>query len=63
MSSDESIQLKATQACRKMLSRERNPPIDHMIRLGVVPRCVDFLTRHNKYVLIKIMFLFSILLL
>lgn len=48
MNPDENIQYKATQACRKILSRERNPPIDHMIRLGVVPRCVDFLTRNNK---------------
>lgn len=48
MSNDESIQLKTTQTCRKILSRERNPPIDQMIRLGIVPRCVEFLTRNNK---------------
>jgi hypothetical protein len=48
MSTDENEQFKATQACRKVLSRERNPPIDHMIRSGVVPRCVDFLTRIQK---------------
>ncbi|GJQ74509.1 alphaKap2 [Trypoxylus dichotomus] len=48
MSSDESVQLKATLACRRILSTERNPPIDHMIRLGVVPRCVEFLTRMNN---------------
>ncbi|VEN64090.1 unnamed protein product [Callosobruchus maculatus] len=48
MSPDEEVQFKATQACRKILSRERNPPIDHMIRLGVVPRCVEFLGKaHN----------------
>nr|CAH7758109.1 unnamed protein product [Callosobruchus chinensis] len=48
MSPDEDVQFKATQACRKILSRERNPPIDHMIRLGVVPRCVEFLGKtHN----------------
>lgn len=48
MSPDEDVQYKATQACRKILSAERNPPIDHVIRLGVVPRCVEFLTKTHK---------------
>lgn len=48
MSPDEAVQFKATLACRKILSAERNPPIDHMIRLGVVPRCVEFLTKNHK---------------
>lgn len=47
MNPDESIQYKATVACRKILSRERNPPIDHMIRLGVVPKCVEFLGKSH----------------
>ena len=51
-SSDSSKQLEATQATRKMLSRERNPPITAIIDAGVVKPLVDFLRRVDKWVLL-----------
>lgn len=49
-SSDETTQLAATQTCRKLLSRERNPPINDIIQGGIVPRCIELLDCDNKYV-------------
>lgn len=47
-SHDEEMQLAAVACARKILSREQNPPIDSMIQCGVVPKCVEFLTRFHK---------------
>lgn len=41
----ENDELTATHAARKILSRERNPPIDILIDAHVVPKLVEFLNR------------------
>ncbi|XP_070506378.1 importin subunit alpha [Chironomus tepperi] len=42
-------QFKAVQTVRKMLSREKNPPIDVVINTGLVPIMIKFLDDFDNY--------------
>lgn len=42
------MQFNAVQGVRKMLSRERNPPIDTIIEMGLVPILISFLDNFDK---------------
>ncbi|XP_017005768.1 importin subunit alpha [Drosophila takahashii] len=50
-SEDQERQFLGMQSARKMLSRERNPPIDLMIGHGIVPICIRFLQNSTNSML------------
>lgn len=47
-SQDPTKQFQAVQAIRKMLSREKNPPIDVVINMNMVPILIHFLENFDK---------------
>ena len=51
---DPNVQFTCTQACRKLLSRERHPPIDDIIKAGVLPTLCKFLDFTDRSVLTSI---------
>lgn len=48
---DANMHIGAVTQFRKLLSIERNPPIQEVINSGVVPRLVQFLTFHHNHIL------------
>ena len=49
-------QVSATTRFRKILSKERNPPIEKVIECGVIPRFVEFLSATDSTLQVELIF-------
>lgn len=54
MSDNLDAQLDATTKFRKLLSKEKNPPIERVIACGIVPRFVEFLRSPHSLVSVRV---------
>lgn len=53
MSDNMDQQLECTTRFRKLLSKEKNPPIERVIACGVVPRFVEFLRSTHSMIQVR----------
>ena len=45
---DPVLQFQAAQQCRILLSREHQPPIDDILRYGVLPKLITYLNCNDR---------------